>query len=141
MAYTHSNLIINRTKLNKVSNIIADLCITIRTLSNVIAVAPYSTIFIDSIKYNSHALSFIFLWQRKTHTIPANAAAQISCSAGISLLKRHMYRPVMRQRNASPRTVIIALVPCLRYLAVVEFPIFIQCNICSIHTIFPPNFQ
>ena len=63
MAYTHSNLIINRAKLNKVSNIIADLCITIRTLSNVIAVAPYSTIFIDSIKYNSHALSLICFWK------------------------------------------------------------------------------
>ena len=61
--YTHSNLIINRAKLNKVSNIIADLCITIRTLSNVIAVAPYSTIFIDSIKYNSHALSLICFWK------------------------------------------------------------------------------
>ena len=136
MAYTHSNLIINRAELNKVSDIIADLCITIWTLSNVIAVTPYSTIFIDSIKYNSHALSFVFLWQRKTHTIPANAAAQISCSAGISLLKRHMYRPVMRQRNASPRTVVIALVPAFRHLAVVEFPVLIQCNICSIHDFF-----
>ena len=136
MAYTHSNLIINRAKLNKASNIIADLCITIRTLSNVIAVAPYSTIFIDSIKYNSHALSFVFLWQRKTHTIPANASAQISCSAGISLLKRHVYRPVMRQRNASPRTVVIALVPAFRHLSVVKFPVLVKCNICSIHDFF-----
>ena len=63
VAYAHRNLVVNRAKPDKIGDIIADLRIAVRTLSDVVAVAPYSAIFIDSIKYDSHALSLICLRQ------------------------------------------------------------------------------
>ena len=83
MRYFYAYLIIHLPETHLFTDIIIKRHISIRTLPQIIAVAPYLAVLINPVKQQPDLLTPIFLRQGKTHPVPPDPSGQIPRPAGI----------------------------------------------------------
>ena len=123
MFYPYRNHIIP-AKIHRMGNIIGKGAVPVRTPSQIIAVTPDLTVFVNSVKGNLNFLSLPVRRNCKVRPIPADSSRGIPCTAGIFLLQRHFHRPVMGHHHFSKLILRKSPVPRFFQLPIMKLPIY-----------------
>jgi hypothetical protein len=120
------NYIFAAVGTDAVRNIIYKLAVTVGAFAQIIAVAPYLAVVIHPLEADRYIRVLSEFREREMPAVPACAAGEIPCAAGMFNIERLSNRPVMREIDFPPAGIVETGLPCLGVVAQKKLPADVQ---------------